>query len=219
MKKHRGKPIIQINDPKIAKYSEDHTTPESADIQRLIENSDQELEYIDMLSGRVVGQLLKMLITVSGAETILEIGTFTGYSAIMMAEALPAYGKVFTLEMNLRYQEMAEKHFKMAASGEKIHLIKGNAMETLDDLPGPFDLAFLDGDKLRYPEYFEKILSRLRRGGLIVADNVLWDGTVLSPEDPKAQTLARFNQMVQNDERVEQVLLPVRDGVNVIRKL
>tara|TARA_R110000868_G_scaffold304437_21_gene565398 strand:+ start:28622 stop:29281 length:660 start_codon:yes stop_codon:yes gene_type:complete len=218
MKKHRGKQVVPITDPNIDQYSEEHTTPESNDIKNLITSSDKELDYIDMLSGRVVGQLLKMLIKISGAKRVLEIGTFTGYSAIMMAEALPEYGEVITLEMNLRYQNLAQKHFDGSKVGSKIKMIRGNAQETIDELEGNFDLVYLDGDKLRYSFYFEKVLPMLKSGGLIIADNVLWDGTVLNPEDAKAEAIAEFNRLVANDERVEQVLLPVRDGVNVIRK-
>ena len=123
MKKHRGKPIVPITDPKIDVYSENHTTSESDDIKNLIESSDNELEYIDMLSGRVVGQLLKILIKITGAKRVLEIGTFTGYSALTMAEALPENGEVITLEMNLRYQKLAQKHFDSTSVGSKITMI------------------------------------------------------------------------------------------------
>lgn len=219
MKKHRGKPVVPITDESIDRYSEIHTTPESDEINRLINSSDEQLEYIDMLSGRVVGQLLKMLIKISGARRVLEIGTFTGYSAIMMAEALPDDGEVITLEMNLRYQEIAQSHFDDSTVGHKIAMIKGNAQNTIDLVEGEFDLAYLDGDKLRYSFYYEKILTKLKTGGLIIADNVLWDGTVLNPKDQKAQAISEFNKLVAEDKRVEQVLLPVRDGVNVIRKI
>ncbi len=219
MKKHRGKPVVPITDPSIDQYSEIHTTPESNDIKNLIISSNDELEYIDMLSGRVVGQLLKLLVKISGAKRVLEIGTFTGYSAIMIAEALPSDGEVVTLEMNLKYQKIAQKHFDQSLVGSKIKLIKGNAQQTIDELEREFDLVYLDGDKLRYLYYFENILPKLKSGGLIIADNVLWDGMVLNPDDPKSQAIADFNSQVSGDKRVEQVLLPIRDGVNVIRKL
>lgn len=219
MKKHRGKPIVQITDTEIDRYSEIHTSPESKEILNLIKSSDEELEYIDMLSGRIVGQFLKMIVKIAGAKRVLEIGTFTGYSAIMMAEALPEDGKIITLEMNLKYQEIAQKHFDDSKVGSKITMLKGNAQQLIMEMDGLFDLVYLDGDKLRYHFYFEEILPKLKTGGLIIADNVLWDGTVLNPEDLKAQAIADFNKFIAEDERVEQMLLPIRDGVNVIRKL
>jgi caffeoyl-CoA O-methyltransferase len=219
MKKHRKKTIVQITDSKIDSYSEHHTTPESEDILSLIKSSDDELEYIDMLSGRVVGQLLKMIIKISGAKRVLEIGTFTGYSAVMMAEALPIDGELITLEMNFRYQKIAQKHFESCKVGNKIKMIKGNAQQTIKELEGSFDLVYLDGDKLRYEFYYESVMPLLKSGSLIIADNVLWDGMVLDPEDEKSKAIAAFNKMVADDKRVEQVLLPIRDGVNVIRKI
>ena len=117
MKKHRGKPVLAITDPQIDRYSEEHTSPESEEIKKLIKSSDEELQYIDMLSGRIVGQFLKMLVSISGAKRILEIGTFTGYSAITMDEALPKDGEVITLEMNIKYQNLAQKHFNGSEVG------------------------------------------------------------------------------------------------------
>lgn len=218
MKKHRGKPIVQITDPKIDKYSEEHTTPESENILELIQSSDEELEYIDMLSGRVVGQLLGILVKISNTKRILEIGTFTGYSALILAEALPEDGEVITLEMNLRYQKLAQKHFDSFKAGRKISMICRNAQESIKTLTGEFDFVYLDGDKLRYEFYYNTALPLLKSGGLIVADNVLWDGMVLDPQDHKAEAINNFNKYIAADDRVEQVLLPIRDGVNVIRK-
>ncbi len=194
------------------------TTPESEAIKALVASSDVELEYIDMLSGNLVGQMLKMLIQLSGAKRILEIGTFTGYSAIMMAEALPDDGEVVTIEMNLRYQKLASKHFGEFDDHNKIKLLEGNARELISGLKGEFDLVFIDADKLSYESYYKETLPLLKQGALMVVDNVLWDGTVLDPEDQKAQALHKFNRMVSQDNRVEQVLLPVRDGVTIIRK-
>lgn len=218
MKKHRGKPIALITDPEIEHYAEKLTTKESEEIKALITSSDEELEYIDMLSGRIVGQLLKTLIQISGAKRILEIGTFTGYSALLMAEALPEDGVIYTLEMNHRYQKLAEKHFQHSIQQSKIKLVKGNAQDTIKELGGNFDMVYLDGDKLRYRYYYEESLPKLNANGLLIADNVLWDGTVLKPKDHKAQAIAEFNEYVKNDDRVEQVFLPIRDGLFVIRK-
>ncbi len=218
MKKHRGKPILKITDPAVDEYATAHSLQDSEELEQLIASSDEELEYIDMLSGSLVGGLLQMLIKISRAKQVLEIGTFTGYSAIKMAEALPDGGMVTTLEMNLKYQELAKKHFNDSAQNSKITLMKGNANELIDTLDTTFDFVYLDADKLRYQSYFEKVLPKLKSGGLLITDNVLWDGTVLNPLDQKAQAIADFNKFVANDDRVETVLLPIRDGVTIIRK-
>ncbi len=218
MKKNRHNPAVNITNKEVQEYALEMTTPESPDIKQLIASSDSELEFIDMLSGNLVGQLLKMLVSVSGAKRVLEVGTFTGYSAIMIAEALPKDGKVVTIEMNRLFQKLAEKHFNMFDKHGKIQLIKGNAHELLNTIEGPFDLVFLDADKISYSFYFETILPKLAKNGLMAVDNVLWDGTVLNPKDPKSEALDEFNKKVAEDDRVEQVLLPIRDGLTLIRK-
>ncbi|MCH2450519.1 MAG: class I SAM-dependent methyltransferase [Gracilimonas sp.] len=219
MKKHRQNPIVQITDQRIEEYSLRMTTDESERIKDLVASSGSELDYIDMLSGNLVGQILKMLIKISGAKRILEVGTFTGYSAVMMAEALPVDGEVITIEMNILYQELAERHFKKFDTENKITLMKGNAQELIEDIEGYFDLIFLDADKVSYYFYYEQALKKIESGGLVVVDNVLWDGTVLAPADHKAKAVDQFNKKVKEDERVEQVLLPVRDGLTIIRKV
>lgn len=219
MKKHRHDPIVQITDQRIEEYSLRMTTNESERVKDLVASSRSQLDYIDMLSGNLVGQILKMLIKISGAKRILEVGTFTGYSAVMMAEALPEDGELITIEMNILYQEVAERHFNRFDTKNKITLMKGNARELMKDLRGSFDLIFLDADKVSYAFYYEQALIRLKSGGLFVVDNVLWNGTVLDPADHKAEALDQFNRIVKQDERVEKVLLPVRDGLTVIRKI
>ena len=136
-----------------------------------------------------------------------------------MAEALPKDGIIYTIEMNLRYQRLAETHFEKSKHASKIRLIKGNAQENIDRIDEELDLVYLDGDKLRYQFYVEKVLPKLKAGGLIIADNVLWDGMVIDPEDHKSQAIADFNRFVNEDPRVEVVLLPIRDGVSLIRKI
>lgn len=218
MKKQRTTSTVQITDADVEQYALEMTTEESEAIQRLVSSSDSELEYIDMLSGNLVGQLLKMLIKISGAKRVLEIGTFTGYSALSMAEALPKGGEIITIEMNMRYQDLAEQHFREHDKAQKIRLIRGNAQEEVEVLQGPFDLIFIDADKLSYQLYFEKTLPKLKPGGIMVVDNVLWGGTVLDPKDEKSIALDTFNRAIAKDDRVEQVVLPVRDGVTIIRK-
>lgn len=218
MKKSKNSQSVQITNQEVEEYALRMTTSESETVQKLVASSDEELEYIDMLSGNLVGQLLKMLIKISGAKRVLEIGTFTGYSALMMAEALPDDGELITVEMNLRYQELAEEHFKKYDHQRIIKLIKGDAREELQNLEGIFDLVFIDADKLSYPNYFEMCLKKMEAGALLIVDNVLWGGTVLDPQDHKAESLNGFNEKVYKDKRVEQVLLPIRDGITVIRK-
>lgn len=219
MKKYRKKSNVQITDTQIEEYALNYTTKESEEIKEVVTSSDKELEYIDMLSGNLVGQLLKLLISISGAKRILEIGTFTGYSALVMAEALDGKGEIKTIEMNIRYQQLAEKHFNLYDKYGVIELIKGNAQEVLPELEGVFDLVFIDADKLRYEFYYEESIDKLKNGGLIITDNVLWNGTVLEPNDNKSEALNAFNKKVAEDNKVEQVLLPIRDGLLITRKL
>jgi caffeoyl-CoA O-methyltransferase len=151
---------------------------------------------------------------------VLEIGTFTGYSALCMAEALPKNGRLITCEIKSQHAEIAQSFFDRSPHGRKIRLRLGPALETLANLPASaiFDLVFLDADKENYVNYYEAVLPRLWSGGLIVADNVLWSGRVLAPKKKTDRAVVRFNKHVQRDPRVECVMLPVRDGVSLIRK-
>jgi caffeoyl-CoA O-methyltransferase len=199
-------------------YSETHTTPEPAIIQELVAASDAELQYIDMLSGRQVAGLLQMLIRLGGFKRILEVGTFTGYSALMMALAMPEDGELITLELNKRYERISKPFFQREPFHKMIRQIMGPALESIETLEVPFDMIFLDGDKLNYPEYYSRLLPLLRPGGMMAVDNVLWNGGVLDPKNPKSVAIHTLNEMVFNDHSVDNVLLPVRDGLNLIRK-
>lgn len=203
----------------IEEYAEAHTSEESELIRELVKVSNENLEYIDMLSGKVVGRFLAMLVKLSGAKRILEVGTFSGYSALSMAEALPDDGELITCEYNERYEKLARSFFEKSEHGNKINLKMGLAMETLGTLTGSFDFVFLDADKVNYPDYYEKILPMVNSGGLILIDNVLWSGDVLEPNDEKAKAIDRLNKMIKEDNRVEQVMLTVRDGLTLARKL
>jgi caffeoyl-CoA O-methyltransferase len=216
MKKQRGKPEVTVTNPEIEDYSIKLTSRESAAVQSLVSSSENELEFIDMICGNLVGELLRILVKVSKAKDILEIGTFTGYSALVMAEALPKDGTVTTIEMNIRYQKIAEKHFASYDSEGKVRLIKGDARDEISKFEEVFDLVFIDADKMNYSEYCDMCIDKIKSGGLIVVDNVLWDGLVLNPQDEKSASLHRFNKKIAEDERVEQVVLPFRDGVSVI---
>jgi caffeoyl-CoA O-methyltransferase len=172
-----------------------------------------------MQTGKVEGAFLKLLVRLSGARKVLEIGTFTGYSALMMAEGLPADGELVTCEISEEHASLAQRYFDRSPNGRKIRLALGPAADTLRGIPdGSVDLVFIDADKERYPFYYEESVRVLRSGGLIAADNVLWYGRVLSPEDDASRAIVRFNRTVMGDDRVEKVMLPVRDGVYLIRK-
>jgi caffeoyl-CoA O-methyltransferase len=216
--KNRPKPYRVITDSDVERYAEEHSTPESEITTKLIQNSDEELAYIDMLSGPLVGNLLQFLVQISGAKNCLEIGTFTGYSAIKMAEVLPVDGRIDTIEMNTRYQDIAQKNFLMSGYEKKIHLIKANAREEITKLNTLYDLIYLDADKLYYQHYYEYCIPILKCGGILVADNVLWNAQVLAPKDFKSKALDAFNKQLKEDNRVNQLLLPLRDGCTIVRK-
>jgi caffeoyl-CoA O-methyltransferase len=173
-----------------------------------------------MLIGPHEGALLAMLVRLSGARRILEIGTFTGYSALCMAGALPKNGRLITCEIKPEHADIAQSFFGRSPHGRKIKIHLGPALETLASLPraARFDFVFLDADKENYVNYYEAVLPRLRPGGLIVADNVLWSGRVLAPKKKTDLAVARFNKHVRRDPRVECVMLPLRDGVSLVRK-
>ena len=210
---------MDIISSEIEKYAERATGRESELVQELVEVSKENLEYVDMISGRVVGRLLAMLIKISGAKRVLEIGTFSGYSALSMAEALPEDGELITCEYNERYEKLARSFFNKSKHGHKITLKMGLALDTIEELDGSFDFVYLDADKVNYPGYYEKLVPMLKDNGLIVIDNVLWSGAVLKPDDEKAKAIDELNEMIRKDERVEQVMLTVRDGLTLARKL
>ncbi len=210
---------MQLIQPEIQAYSQKYTSADSKEAQSIIQNSENQLEHIEMLSGKVVGQLLAMLIKISGAKNVLEIGTFTGYSALRMAEALPVDGQLMTCEYNERYGDMAQSAFGKSGHGHKITLKMGPALQTIETLSESFGLIFLDADKVNYPNYYNVLLPKLKTGGLLIVDNVLWSGAVLAPaDDDKAEAIDRLNKIAAEDSRAEQVMLTVRDGMMIVRK-
>ena len=210
---------MEITNKQIAEYTESFTSEEPEIIKELVEASNEDLEYIDMLSGRQTGMLLKMLVSISGAKRILEVGTFTGYSAIMMAQALPDGGELITCEMNERYQKISEPFFSREPYRSKITQKMGNALEIISGLDGSFDLIFLDADKVNYPKYYRLAKEKIKTGGLIVVDNVLWGGEVLDQKNRKAEAIHQMNKIIRDDDEVEQLMLPLRDGVTIVRDL
>jgi predicted O-methyltransferase YrrM len=174
-----------------------------------------------MLSGRVLGGFLTLFSQLISPSRILEVGTFTGYSAICLAKGLKPGGKLTTLELNDELRQTALSFFDKAGLSKSIELINGDALQIIPGLPGLFDLVFLDADKENYPVYYEMIVQKVVKGGYILADNVLWGGKVLGNRDTDHSTKAiqKFNQQVTMDPRVENLLLPIRDGLMVIKKL
>lgn len=205
-------------DKDISDYIISHTEEETQEVRELIKASASDLEYIDMLSGPETAALLRMFIRVGQFRRVLEIGTFTGYATIQMSNALPDDGEVITLEMNERYRHISNLFFRRPHHRNKISQIMGPALESLDRLKGPFDLVFLDADKANYPAYYERVKPLLRRGGILVVDNALWSGKVLEAKNRKAKAVDQLNRMIQEDPEVENVMLPVRDGLMVLCK-
>jgi caffeoyl-CoA O-methyltransferase len=205
---------------KIEEYCLRHTSAGDKLLREIEKYTNRHCADAQMLIGPHEGALLAMLVRLTGARHILEIGCFTGYSALCMAEALPKNGKLITCEIKPAHAEIAQSFFDRSPHGRKIRLRLGPALETLTSLPRSvrFDLVFLDADKENYVNYYEAVLPRLHRGGLIVADNVLWSGRVLAPNKNTDRAVVAFNKYVRRDPRVECVMLPVRDGVSLIRK-
>lgn len=203
----------------IEAYAEAHTAPLPPLLEELIAETKEKLgDRSGMLCGRVEGYFLQTLVAVSGAKRVLEVGTFTGFSALMMATALPADGELTTLEFSAEHADFARSFFARSEHGGKITLIEGKAADSLKTLAGPFGLVFIDADKPNYTRYYDAIVPMLADDGLIVADNVLWSGEVIDPKDDNGEAIAAFNEHVAADERVTAVMLTVRDGVTLIRK-
>jgi len=205
-------------DENIEEYAFDHTSYEGDLLRQLEEETYEKLEIPQMTTGRIEARLLKLLARLVGAKRILEIGTFAGYSALSMAEALPEEGELVTCEMDPEAIIFAKKYFDLSLHGKKITLMEGPALESLKKISGPFDMAFIDADKENYNNYYEAILPLIRSGGLMAIDNVLWSGRVLDPQDKSDKAIHQLNERVIQDARVESVLLTVRDGLNCIVK-
>ena len=200
-------------DKAVEQYAHDHTRPESDLFRRLREETFREMQYPQMQVGRIEGQFLKLLVRLVGARRVLEIGMFTGYSGLMMAEGLPDDGRLITCDVDPKAEAIARRYFAESGHGHKIEVRMGPALETIKTLDGPLDMVFIDADKTNYSNYYEAVMGLVRPGGLIVADNVLWSGEVVNPQDESARAIAAFNERVQQDPRVENVCLTVRDGM------
>ena len=202
-------------------YIEQHIEPEPEYLYRLWRATHIHMLHGRMASGHLQGRLLKMLVSMIRPKNILEVGTFSGYSAICMAEGLEEGGMVYTFEINDEQEDFTRPWIEQSPVSDKIRFIIGDAITEAPKLGIPFDMAFIDGDKRTYRDTYEMALSVLRPGGFILADNTLWDGHVVDrsyDRDPQTQGIETFNDYVMNDSRVEQVILPLRDGLTLIRK-
>jgi len=205
--------MFDIVDEAMEKYAHDHTSPESELFERLRDETHAKMHSPQMQVGRIEGRFLKMLVRLTSARRVLEIGMFTGYSALMMAEGLPDDGRIITCDVDPEAEAMARRYFNESPNGHKIEVRMGPALDTIATLSEPLDMVFIDADKGNYSNYYDACFALVRPGGLIVADNVLWSGRVLDPQDEDSRAIVAFNEKVQADPRVENVLLTVRDGM------
>lgn len=207
--------------PGIEPYAEAHTSPEPAHLAALTAETNELLgDRSQMLVGPLQGRLMSFLVAMLQPRLVLEIGMFTGYSALSMAEALPPGGRIITCEISDRHAAIARKHIEASPYGDRIETRMGPALETVQALEGPFDFVFIDADKQNQVNYFEAVLPKLSERGVIAVDNVIWSGRVLDAADESEDTKAvrAFNAHVAADPRVEQVMLTVRDGLTLIRR-
>lgn len=215
-----------MNMESIYKYIEDHASVPSEALEWVVKQTHIRTNHARMLSGAAQGQLMRMIALMCGAKRILELGTFTGYSAICLASALPEDGHLDTLELNDELEDLILEGFERAGLDGKISLHVGDCKETLARMRSEigdnlYDLVYIDANKREYCEYYELVFDMVRPGGVILADNVIWDGKVCQdplPQDKQTLSIVRFNDMVSADPRVESVILPIRDGLNIIRK-
>jgi caffeoyl-CoA O-methyltransferase len=212
--------VPEVNPPAIDRYCEEHTTAPPAFLAALAEETRATLDSPQMLTGTVEGRFLEMLVWASRPRLVLEIGTYSGYSALSMAAALPEGGRIVTCEIAERHAEFARRHIAESPYGDRIEVRLGPALETIDALDGPFDLVFVDADKTGYAGYVEAVLPKLAPRGLIAIDNTLWSGRVADPEpgDENAIALAALNDRLAADDRLVTVQLPIRDGVTLVRR-
>ncbi|MGH9128077.1 MAG: O-methyltransferase [Acidimicrobiales bacterium] len=212
--------MTEIVDPKIEAYAEECTSAPPEYLVSLAAETSESMESPQMMVGPVEGKFLEMLVFATRATRVLEIGTFTGYSALAMAAALPPSGHIITCELDPRHAEIARRHIALSPFADMIEVKEGPALETIAGLSGAFDLIFIDADKASYREYFELSLDKVSGRGLIVADNTLRGGGVIDRADKSKETAAirSFNKGVVTDTRVTCVQLTVRDGITIIRR-
>lgn len=212
---------MEFIDDKIEAYSLAHSQPESDVLKKLNRDTHAHILMPRMLSGHMQGNLLRMLSNMIQPQHILEIGTYTGYSGICLAQGLQEGGKLHTIDINEELEKMVRSFFDEAGLSNKINYYVGNALDIIPTIKEKFDLVFIDADKKNYAAYYDMVFDKVNAGGYIIADNVLWSGKVLdAPEKMDADTKAidAFNKKIHSDTRVEHLLLPVRDGLMIVRK-
>jgi caffeoyl-CoA O-methyltransferase len=210
-----------IVEPKVEQYAEEHTTPGGDLFDRLAAETREKTEIPQMMVGRVEGKFLEFLVRSTGAMQVLELGTFTGYSSISMARGLTGTGRIISCDVNPDTTAIARRYAEEAGVADRIEYRLGPALDSLESLPGPFDLIFIDADKENYVNYYEALLPELAPTGLMILDNTLWSGRVADESESGGATdaIRRLNDRVFADERVECVLLTVRDGMLLVRRV
>jgi caffeoyl-CoA O-methyltransferase len=205
----------------IDKYILNHIEPEDEILKELDRDTNLNVIGARMISGHLQGQVLTMISKMIRPKYILELGTFTGYSAICLAKGVQKGGKIITIEIDDELERIAKKYFEKAGIQQKVEQRIGSALEIIPTLKETFDLVFIDAHKPEYPAYYNAVFDKVKSGGIIIADNTLWSGKVLgnpADDDFHTQGIILFNEMIKNDARVEKVILPLRDGMTVIRK-
>ena len=210
---------MQLVSEDIEQYCKDFSIDDSELLMELSKSTCDNEDKPQMLCGALVGGLLQILIKISGAKRVLEIGMFTGYSSLKMAEALPSDGEIHSCELMEKHIVTANGWFNKSDVGHKSTVHPGSAKDSLEEFrAGSFDMMFVDADKTGYPEYYLKGTMLLKKGGIAIFDNMLWSGSVLNPEDDDSKALRETAGLIKNDSRLEQILLPVRDGLMIYRK-
>lgn len=214
---------MEFIDEALLAYCENHTSTEDPLLQKITRETRAKVLMPRMISGHLQGKMLELFVKMHQPKIILEIGTYTGYSGICMARGLAESGKLITLDINDELETMVRGFFQESGLSDQIDYRLGNALELIPKIAGPFDLVFIDADKINYQRYYDLIIDKVPSGGIILADNVLWSGKILVKSDQKidkdTQAILNFNAYVQADSRVENVLLPIRDGVMMARKI
>ena len=217
-----GQGIGYTGENLLEEYISAHIGPESGLLRDLYRETNLRLLNPRMASGHIQGRLLKMMVSMIKPQLILEVGTFTGYATLCMAEGLPEGGIIHTVEIDDELEDFIRKGFEKSPYSDRIRLHIGDALKVVPGLGLFFDMIFLDGEKREYPDYYTALLNYLRPGGYMIADNTLWDGHVVDKDydsDPQTAAVKRFNDMVAADERVEVAMIPIRDGLTIIRKI